>query len=54
MKRKNDHPTIRLELPPNSFENAEKMDKGITDAIIENLSSQYKPMEAISGLKIAL
>lgn len=54
MKRTNDHPTIRLELPPGAFEKAEKMDKGLTDAIIENLASQYHPMDAISGLKIAL
>lgn len=54
MRRKNDHPTIKLSLPPNSFEKAEKMDKELTDAIIENLSSQYKPMEVITGLKIAL
>lgn len=54
MRRKNDHPTIRLELPPNSYEKAEKMDKELTDAIIENLSSQYKPMDVITGLKIAL
>lgn len=54
MRRKNDHPTIRLELPPNSFEKAEKMDKELTDAIIDNLGTQYHPMEAIGGLKIAL
>jgi thymidylate synthase len=54
MRRTNDHPTIRLELPPNSFEKAEKMDKELTDAIIENLTNQYHPLEAITGLKIAL
>ncbi len=54
MKRKNDHPTIKLELPPDSFEKAEKMDKELTDAIIDNLMKQYTPLEAISGLKIAL
>ncbi|MEK7609833.1 MAG: thymidylate synthase [Patescibacteria group bacterium] len=54
IKRKNDHPTIRLELPPKAFEKSEKMDKGLTDAIIDNLAKQYNPMEAITGLKIAL
>jgi thymidylate synthase len=54
MKRTNEHVTIRLELPENAFERAEKMDKELTDAIVENLSKQYNPMEAISGLKIAL
>lgn len=54
MARKNDHPTIRLELPPNAFEKAEKMDKELADAIIDNLDKQYQPMPVISGLKIAL
>ena len=54
MKRTNDHSTIRLELPENAFEKAEGMDKAFTDAVVENLSKQYNPMEAISGLKIAL
>lgn len=54
IKRKNDHPTIHLNLPSNSFEKAEKMDKELTDAIIDNLTKQYSPMDAIAGLKIAL
>ncbi len=54
ISRTNDHPTIKLELPENAFTLAEKMDKGLTDAIIENLTKQYAPMEAIQGLKIAI
>lgn len=54
MRRKNDHQPIRLELPPKAFEKAEKMDKELTDAIIDNIMKQYSPMEAITGLKIAL
>lgn len=54
ISRTNDHPTIRLELPTNAFALAEKMDEGLTDAIIENLTKQYVPMEAIQGLKIAI
>ncbi len=54
MNRKNDHPTMHLKLPELAFELAEKMDKGLADAIIENLAAQYNPMEAITGLKIAL
>ncbi len=54
MKRKNNHKKIVLELPKNSFEKAEKMDKKFTDAVVENLAKQYNPMEAIGGLKIAL
>ena len=54
MRRTNDHPTIRLELPENAFEKAEKMDKVFTDAVVENLAKQYNPMDAIKDLKIAL
>ncbi len=54
MKRSNDHPTIHLDLPPNSFEKAEKQDKEFTDAVIENLAKQYNPLEPIKDLKIAL
>lgn len=54
IRRNNDHPTINLSLPPNSFELAEKMDNALLDAILENLTKQYNPQEAITGLKIAL
>lgn len=54
LRRTNDHPAVRLELPPNSFEKAEKMDKEFTDQVVENLTKQYNPMEAIKDLKIAL
>lgn len=54
MKRNNKHKKIVLKLPMNSFEKAEKMDKELTDAIIDNLTAQYHPMEPITGLKIAL
>jgi thymidylate synthase len=54
IKRTNDHPIIRLDLPENAFEKAEKKDTGLADAIVENLTKQYNPMEAITGLKIAL
>jgi thymidylate synthase len=54
MKRTNDHPTIRLELPPKAFQKAEEMDKMFTDQVVENLAKQYNPMDAIKDLKIAL
>lgn len=53
-RRKNEHQNINLILPPKSFERAEKLDKGLAEEIIENLSEQYKPMEPIKGLKIVL
>ncbi len=54
MKRTNDHPKVTLKLPKNSYERAEKLDKTLVNEIFENLSAQYNPLEAISGLKIAL
>jgi thymidylate synthase len=54
MNRRNDHKAIRLDLPENAFEKAEKMDKDFTDAIIENITKQYNPMDIIKDLKIAL
>lgn len=54
MRRRHDHAAIHLELPDNAFEKAEKMDKEFTEAVVENLSKQYNPMDAITGLKIAL
>ena len=54
MKRNNDHQKISLSLPKNSFERAEKQDKKLVLEIVENLSEQYNPLEAIKGLKIVL
>lgn len=52
LKRKNDHKKIILTLPPRSFERAEKKDPKLLDEIVLNLSNQYKPLEAITGVKI--
>jgi len=54
MRRKNNHKKIVLELPPKSFERAEKLDKKLLEEIAGNLSKQYRPMEPIKGLKIVL
>lgn len=54
IKRKNNHKKITLSLPKRSFERAEKKDVKLVEEIVEDLSSQYHPMEAISGLKIVL
>lgn len=54
IRRTNDHPMIKVELPENAFELSEKRDVAFADAVVENISKQYNPMEAISGLKIAL
>ncbi len=52
MERKNDHQKITLELPPNSFQEIEKRNREVVDAIIKNLENQYSPSEAITGIKI--
>ena len=54
LKRQNDHKKIVLDLPPNSYEKKKKRDVTLADAIVENLTKQYNPMEPILGLKIAL
>jgi thymidylate synthase len=54
IKRKASSDKIILSLPKNSFERAEDMDTKLVEEIYENLSNQYKPQEAIKGLKIVL
>jgi thymidylate synthase len=54
MKRKNNHKKITLVLPKNSFNRAEKKDKKLAQEIFDNIAPQYKPSEAIKGLKIVL
>ncbi len=54
IKRKNTHGKMTLALPKNAFERAEKQDVKLVQEIVENLTSQYQPLEAIKGLKIVL
>lgn len=54
IKRKSDHKKIVLTLPKNAFDRAEKQDVKLVQEIVENLTSQYQPLEAIKGLKIVL
>lgn len=54
LARKNNHPAIKLVLPKNSFDRAERKDKKLVDDISSSLSAQYNPMPAISGLQIVL
>jgi thymidylate synthase len=54
IKRKASSDKITLSLPKNSFGRAEDMDTELVEEIYENLSNQYKPQEAIKGLKIVL
>lgn len=54
IKRKNKHKKIKLELPKNSYTKACKKDVKLVYEISEQIEKQYKPMDAIKGLKIAL
>ena len=52
INRTNDHQTIHLVLPEKTYENIVNKTPGIVESIIDNLSSQYKPSDAIPGIKI--
>lgn len=54
LKRKNTHKKITLKLPPKTFERAEKKDTKLIPELEALIAPQYKPMDAIKGLKIAL
>lgn len=54
IKRKDIHKKIPLTLPPDAFNRAEAGDHTLVDQIVENLTGQYKPQEAIKELRIVL
>jgi thymidylate synthase len=54
ISRNNEHEKIVLTLPKNVFERAEKKDKALVEEICNDIMNQYKPMEAIKGIKIVL
>lgn len=54
IKRKNNHKKIIFKLPKNAFERAEKKDRTLIPEIEKNIGPQYKPMDPIKNLKIAL
>lgn len=45
---------IKIDLPENSFDRAEKKDVNLVNEIFTDLNSQYTPGEAIKGLRIVL
>jgi thymidylate synthase len=52
IKRDNpDQQEIHLELPKNTLSLAEQGDVALIDEIVNQLKSQYKPLEAISGIR---
>lgn len=54
LRRTNDHKNVTLTLPENAYDRAEKKDRSLADEIIAQLDAQYRPGEAIKGLKIVL
>jgi len=54
LKRSNDHAPIKVVLPKNTFDRAEKKDVKLVDEITNQISAQYNPMPAIGGLTIVL
>ena len=48
LRRKADHPAIKISLPKNTFDRSEKKDRKLVDQILDPLAAQYKPGEAIS------
>jgi len=54
IKRKNAHKKIMLSLPEKSYERAEKKDRELVKEVVDNLTNQYAPLDAIPGLKIVL
>lgn len=54
LRRKNTHAAIRLQLPPRSFDRAEKKDGKLVEQIVSAFTERYKPHEAIKGLQIVL
>jgi thymidylate synthase len=54
LKRSHTHQKINLKLPTRTIERAEKKDPKLVTEIVENLSEQYHPLDAIKGIKIVL
>jgi thymidylate synthase len=52
--RPTDQPSVRLQLPHDSFVRAESKDESLVAEIFDNLSSGYQPAEPIKGLRIVL
>nr|AIA15181.1 Thymidylate synthase [uncultured bacterium] len=54
ISRPADHPKVTLQLPDGTFGRAEAKDIGLVDDINGSLLAQYRPGEAIKGLRIVL
>ena len=54
VNRDNNHPSIRLTLPKNSFHRAERADPKLVEEIFFGFKNQYNPGPAIKNLEIVL
>lgn len=54
LKRTNTHENVHLVLPKDSFRRAETRDENLVGEILSSFSSQYHPLEPITGLEIVL
>ncbi|HLD71684.1 MAG TPA: thymidylate synthase, partial [Candidatus Peribacteraceae bacterium] len=52
--RTHEHKPIRVVLPKNVFDRAEKKDRKLVDEIVNPIAAQYNPLPQISGLQIVL
>jgi thymidylate synthase len=54
MTRTPNHPPIRLVLPEQTFERAEKGDHDLVKEIVKQLKDQYQPQESVAKMQIAV
>lgn len=54
IERETNHERVTISLPADSFERAERKDHALVEEINQQLVDQYKPGEAIKGLRIVL
>jgi len=54
LKRKTTHKPIRVNMPKNAFDRAEKKDRKLAAELVASFENQYAPLPAISGLHVVL
>ena len=52
--RENDHASIKLDVPSGSYDRAKVGDVELVNELFAQLSSQYQPMDPITGMKITV
>jgi thymidylate synthase len=54
LKRKDSHKAIRITLPKNSYDRAEKKETKLVEQMVAQFTPQYQPQAALTGLQIVL